>query len=830
MAQMSRLLDEALPLDQAQRQKWLDQLPVEYADIESALRNALLTAGEPSGHPAVLGMLPLFDRSPVAAADGDGLQPGQHLGPYELIRVLGSGGMAMVWLARRADGAFKRDLALKLPMFSRLRADLPHRFARERDILASLEHPHIARLYDAGVSAEGLPYLAMEYVEGQILTEWCNAHRLAIHERLRLFLQVLDAVEYAHGRHVIHRDLKPSNILVTDSGQVRLLDFGVAKLITEGNAAAERMLTARFGQALTPEYASPELIRGEPDTFATDVYALGVVLYELLTGDRPYQLEPGRSIAQLTRSIESAKVERPSTKVTVEAAVARATTKDVLARLMHGRLDAIVLKALAHEAHQRCPSAAAMADDIQHFLDASAVQARGLSLKRWPAWVGSLIAGLAILVGSSIWLLPSAVWPWHSNALPSVVPVAGKPSIAVLPFDNMSQDPEQGYFSDGITEDLITDLSKVAGLLVIARNSTFVYKGQAHDIREIAKALGVRYVLEGSVRKNGTDVRVNAQLVDGATGGHVWADRFDGNLKDLFGLQDTVTRQVIKALSVELTKDDNDRVTRRGTDNVQAFDRFLKGRERFLKQTPEDFSAAIVEFKKAAEVDPDYGRARAALAETYWESYARNWGPVMGLGPRNRDSHYLAEKALDEAMKAPTPLAHQVASAMLLHAQQHQDAIAEARLAIAEDPNDADGYAVLAGALSFSGKTAEALAAIEHAMLLNPHYPSTYLYQRGLAQFVAQRLSDASTSLEQAMAQSPADYWSQRLLLATYGLLGRNANAARLIAAMKGGDRRGWTASFDPLTITAVSYWYPFLNPDDAHRFADGLRKAGVPD
>ena len=196
-------------------------------------------------------------------------------------------------------------------------------------------------------------------------------------------------------------------------------------------------------------------------------------------------------------------------------------------------------------------------------------------------------------------------------------PLPEKPSIAVLPFTNLSDNPEQTYFTDGITEDLITDLSKVAGLFVIARNSTFVYKGKAKDIRAVARTLGVRYVLEGSVRRSGAEVRVNAYLIDATTGGHVWADRFDGELKNIFAFQDKVTRNVVTALAVGLTKDDRERVARRGTGNVQAYDVFLKGWQHYLRQTPEDFRAAIVHFKKAVELDPQYGRAYAALAATY---------------------------------------------------------------------------------------------------------------------------------------------------------------------------------------------------------------------
>ena len=439
-------------------------------------------------------------------------------------------------------------------------------------------------------------------------------------------------------------------------------------------------------------------------------------------------------------------------------------------------------------------------------------------------------AGVALLIGAGValWLQPRSAPPVATTSpAPAVPPPSGKPSIAVLPFDNMSGDADKAYFADGMTEDLITDLSKVGGLVVIARNSTFQYKGKAHDVREIGKALNARYVLEGSVRRSGETVRVNAQLIDAGSGAHVWADRYDGELKNIFGLQDTITRNVVKALAVELTQDESARVAQRGTGNVQAYDVLLKGWEHYLKQTPDEFKAAIADFKRAAELDPTYGRAYAALAAIHWEIYTRYWGTAMGL---SRDTQADAEKYLAKAMKDPTPLAHEVASAMLVHAQQHSEAIAEAQRAVASDPNDADGYVALAGALSFAGRPAEALEAVERAMRLNPHYPSSYAYQRGLALFGQNRLDEAAVALERAVELNRDDYWSQRLLLAIYGLTGKRDNALRLTEAIKSNDRRGRGAQWDPLTIRGVTYWYPFAKPEDAKRFATGLAKAGLPD
>ena len=375
MTRMSRLLDEALPLDAAGRHAWLEALPMEDSDLAGALREALFPGDAQRAKVERLAALPELGGPGNAGAPAtSGLQSGARIGPYELIRVLGAGGMAEVWLARRADGAFKREVALKLPMPGRLRADLGQRFVRERDILASLEHPHIARLYDAGVDANGLPYLAIEYVEGEPLTEWCDAHRLGIRARLELFLQMLAAVQYAHEKQVIHRDLKPSNVLVTASGQVRLLDFGVAKLL-EGDEAQLTELTNLHGRALTPDYASPELLRGEPIDARSDVYSLGVLLYELLTGSRPYRLRNAASIGLLEHAIATVEVTRPSTRFEAAQAVVRGTTPETLARQLRGDLDAIVLKALAQAPDRRYPGAAALAADLRRHLEARPIEA-----------------------------------------------------------------------------------------------------------------------------------------------------------------------------------------------------------------------------------------------------------------------------------------------------------------------------------------------------------------------------------------------------------------------------------------------------------------------
>ena len=402
MALMSQLLDEALPLDEAGRRAWLESLPADHRDLAPALREALLPGAAQAAELKALMSLPQLGAADEASAPAArGLQPGASVGPYELIRPLGVGGMAEVWLARRADGAFKREIALKLPMLARAQAGLGARFARERDILASLEHPHIARLYDAGVDPQGLPYLAMEYVSGTPLSQYCDEHRLTVHERLTLFRQVLGAVQYAHAHLVIHRDLKPSNILVSEDGQAHLLDFGIAKLLTR-DETKETQLTQFGGRALTPDYAAPEQIVGAPITTAADVYALGVMLYELLTGERPYRLKRD-SRGALEEAILQAEPLAPSRLSIDEAAAGtRGTTAKKLVRSLKGDLDTIASKALKKSPSERYPTANAFGEDIARFLSGDAVLAQPDSLAyrvRKFVWRFRVaIAGVSILV------------------------------------------------------------------------------------------------------------------------------------------------------------------------------------------------------------------------------------------------------------------------------------------------------------------------------------------------------------------------------------------------------------------------------------------------
>jgi serine/threonine protein kinase/TolB-like protein/Tfp pilus assembly protein PilF len=644
MAQMSRLLDEALELDTEARRRWLETLSPEHRDLERGLRRVLLPPeGQIDG--GAVATLPKISAS-GDSLHGSTLQAGEFVGPYRLMRRLGAGGMAEVWQAQRADGAFKREVALKLPVLFRLREDLPSRFARERDILAGLEHPNIARLYDAGISAEGLPYLAMEYVQGQPLTAWSDQQHLGLRERLKLFLQVLDAVQYAHGRQVIHRDLKPSNILVTDSGQARLLDFGVAKLLAQEGDQTE--LTQLYGHALTPEYASPELLRAGPVDAASDLYSLGVVLYELLAGRRPYRLKPGASLSALEQAVMEARVQRPSTQLTVETATARASTLPELSKHLRGDLDAVVLMALRLDPHERYASAEAMSEDLQRYLSGQPVEAR-------PPRVGYLLGkfvlrhrtGVAMTVGAVALVSATIGYEFIRSRTTSVANAGGVPvaavdkSIAVLPFVDMSEKKDQEYFADGLSEELIDHLSNSRDLRVVARTSSFYFKGRQATIAEIGRLLGVSHLLEGSVRKVGNRVRITAQLIRTSDSSHVWSRTYDRSLSDVFKVQDDIALGVARDLKATIEAVGRGPSAREPI--PEAHDLLWQADFQLAQGSQAANDKAIELYRRAISVDSGYAYAWSQLGAAYLQQ-------VLGKRTPRFQGLAKAKDALDRAL------------------------------------------------------------------------------------------------------------------------------------------------------------------------------------
>jgi len=439
-------------------------------------------------------------------------------------------------------------------------------------------------------------------------------------------------------------------------------------------------------------------------------------------------------------------------------------------------------------------------------------------------WIWPLATAILILLGIVSWQFyqRKITHKFHRASTENMAhPLPDKPSIVVLPFTNLSDNIEQEYFADGMADDLITDLSKISGLFVIARNSAFTYKGKAVKIRKVAEELGVRYVLEGSVRRAENRVRINAQLIDATTDGHIWAERYDGELGDILALQDQITKKIVSALAVQLTVGEQAQFILDETDNPNAYDAFLQGWDHYKHRKPDSFAKAVPYFKKAVKLDPEYGRAYAALASTYWEIWERGWHNSIGLS--RSETYDLAKQLLILAMERPTSLAHQVASEMYRQEREYDKAIDEAELAIAIDPNDGGNHVAKAGALIMAGRAIEAIDHVRTAMRLDPHYPAYYLYVLGVAQFGTEQFEKAAATLKRATKRNPENHAYLIPLTAAYGHIDNKQEAAATIDQYV--ELRGWSKK--PSVDHILSGW-PFKDIKDRDRLADGLLKAGL--
>jgi adenylate cyclase len=451
---------------------------------------------------------------------------------------------------------------------------------------------------------------------------------------------------------------------------------------------------------------------------------------------------------------------------------------------------------------------------------------RRVTPKNW--WQRVEIAAVVVLiaVGIGYWSKSSLPQEEPASIERMAFPLPDKPSIAVLPFTNMSDDPKQEYFVDGMTEDLITDLSQLSGLFVIARNSVFTYKDKPTKVSQVAEELGVRYVLEGSVRRAGNQVRINAQLIDATTGGHLWAKRYDGSLEDIFALQDDVTQKIVAALAVELTVDDLALRDRGDAVNTAAYDDFLQGWAYYKLGRPEDLARGITHFEEAIRLDPEYTQAHAALAALYWEIYSNDWAPGLGILSFEVEDGW--EEHLELAMKAPNSLARSLNSRVLGSLGRYEEAVIEAEKAVALGGNDATAYAGLAAALIRAGSPAEGADLIRKAMRLDPHYPPNYLITLGQAQFDMENYRAAAATFERAIKRNIDNELSWIYLAATYAYLNRiDEGDAAIEAANDLRSRMGLGGSLS-LEGGGASGYSPFSGEIEFSRFGDKLARERV--
>jgi serine/threonine protein kinase/TolB-like protein len=691
----------------------------------------------------------------AALRRGSNSMTGRRIGAYVIVRELGRGGMGAVYLAARADGYFEKQVAIKVlkPSESNT-AELLARFRAEREVLASLEHPNIATLFDAGMTDDGMPYFVMEYVSGTAVTSYIEEHELTIPQRLELFLKICAAVEAAHRGRVVHRDLKRSNILVNENGEPKLLDFGIAKLLGEHPIA----MTVAGQQRLTPISASPEQARGEEVTTASDVYALGALLYEILTNKHPHVFDTRNpNLDEVVRVVSEKDPAPPSLAV----------EDPKLRRFLRGDLDAIVLRAMRKNPSDRYPSVKRLAEDIHHYFAGTAIEARPdrfiyrirrfADRDRLTAWrtVAVLLVILA-LVGAAVALLGHRGLP---KTVTTPQPKSGvnipEKSIAVLPFDDFSAPNGSGYFADGVQDDILTDLATVTDFKVISRTGVAPYRKRTRNIHEIGQTLGVAYVLEGSVRKLGDRIRVNAQLIDTRSDTQVWAQQYDRKMDDLFALQSDLSQAIVTQLKGKLSPSEKAAIESRPTTSMAAYDLYLRARETFVQY---DYDETIKLLHQATALDPNFALAYCLLtdANLYMYRFGDDRAPV-----RLERAREAAETALRLAPELPES---HLAQAQYYYngLRDYEKAQKELTTAPASPSNQSKFFDLMALTERRLGHWKESLRNGEKAWELDPHDPfiATEVIQTYMS---LRRYPEAEERAQRAINQVPArstPFWS----------------------------------------------------------------------
>lgn len=685
---------------------------------------------------------------------------GRRIGPYELVEELGRGGMGVVYRALRVDGEFEQIVAIKLIKRGMDTDTVLKRFRRERQITAALNHPNIAYFFGGGSTDDGLPYFIMEYISGKPLYQYCDVHCLNVKERLNLFRQICYAVAAAHDQQIIHRDLKPSNILVKDDGKPKLLDFGIAKVLDPEFATADLDPTATQMRVMTPEYASPEQIAGQELGPTSDIYSLGVILYEVLTGHRPYVLQR-RAPSDAERVIREELPTNPSGSLTRDESIlaidehtpsvqeivrSRNTSLEGLRRDLSGDLDRIVLKALRKNPTERYQTIAELIEDVTNFLEDRPVNAEFfVSLPQIPTW------------------RPSA-----------------KPSIAILPFKTYGAragDTGDEFFGIGLADALITRLSGIQSLVV--RPTSSVIPFAERTAFDAGQHLGVDFALEGTVRIAGDRIRVSVQLLNVAENSTRWARAFDESLSDVLELEEVIAGQVTASLVPHLTTAEQQRLKRRGTNKPAAYAAYMRGRYFWSKFSDVYLPKAVEAFNEAIELDPEYALPYVGLADFYaWSAIfgeitsiegftkARNSieralaiDPMMGeayavwafcllLYDFNwRDAEFVVKRALD--LNPNNPFAHECYSNILTTQGKFEEGIAEILKAEELDPVSPRAMLMTSWTLYNSRRYQKALDKATEALSLHDDLPQALIHLGNTLTAVG-RFEDAVASLRRA--------------------------------------------------------------------------------
>ncbi|HXW06945.1 MAG TPA: protein kinase [Vicinamibacterales bacterium] len=626
------------------------------------------------------------------------LAAGTRLGPYEVLGLLGAGGMGEVYRARHAQ--LERDVAIKiLPAHHAASPDALVRFEREAKAVAALSHPNIVAIHDFRTDQD-VPFVVMELLVGESLRSRLQRSAVGWRRAIEIGAAVAEGLAAAHAKGITHRDLKPDNIFLTSDGQVKILDFGLARIepvvpIREsGSGPTISSLTAQGAVMGTAGYMAPEQIRGDPATAATDLFSLGCVLYEMVSGRRAF--------------------DRPTTVETIAAILnedapelaGSAAADPVPLPLVH-----LVGHCLEKDPRERFQSARDVAFALRSVsagVDALPA-ARPLAAFGRTVWVTAAVAAVLATVVIVVWLIRAAPAP----------PPSAITSLAVLPLQNLSGNVDEDYFADGMTEALITDLSRIAALRVISRTSIMQYKGAKKPLRQIAEELNVDAVVEGSVLRVGDRVRITAQLIDAASDRHLWAESYDRDLRDVLSVQSEVARSVARQIRITVTPEEQARLERTRRVIPAAHEAFLRGRFQWNRRTLDGLERAVEYFQRAIEIDPAYAPAHAGLADAYAILGNNQFLPAADTYPKAKAAA-LAALEIDESLaEAHTSLAF----VMQNHDWDWSGAEREYRRAFELNPSYAQAHQWRAFLLLGVGRTDEALAEIDTARKLDPLSP-----------------------------------------------------------------------------------------------------------
>jgi eukaryotic-like serine/threonine-protein kinase len=743
------------------------------------------------------------------------LAAGSRLGPYEVLSALGAGGMGEVFRAR--DTRLGREVAVKiLPERLADNEKALARFEREARAVAALSHPNILAIHDFG-HEDGVVFAVTELLEGESLDRRLSREELPWKKALEIGAAVADGLASAHGRGIVHRDLKPANVFVTREGLVKILDFGLARhdpLISESAGTAGLTAAApdtEPGTVLgTVGYMSPEQVRGEPADARSDIFSLGCILYEMLTGRRAF---------------------REKTHAETMAAILRDHPPELpdSGRTMAPGINGVVTRCLQKNPEERFQSARDLAFALREILGASMtspVSGRSVAAAPLPRRRGIWI-GAAILTAVVVAALVLLVVQLRSRLLSSSSRIH---SLAVLPLANLSGDPQQEYFADGVTEQVITNLARFKDLRVISRTSAMTYKATKKRLPEIARELHVDAVVDGSVARVGDKIKVSAELIEAATDKHLWAESYERDVRDVLALEGEVAGAIARKVEIELTPQDRARLEGSRRINPDAYEAYVRGRYYYNKRTQADLQNALEQFQRALDADPTYAAAYAGLADAYSLTGYQNY-----LAPR--DAFPKAKAAALKALELDPGLGAAHASLGYTHLYYDWDFPAsesEFRRAIALDPNLVTARHFYSIYLTAMLRPKEARLEIERAHTLDP-LSVLVSSDMGFELYYDREYEPAINALRDAIAMNPKapppHFWLARVYQAQgryaqavtefqsagpgvsqwppalaglghlYGILGKRSEALQVIAEMRGMAEKGFVTAYAPTLV-----------------------------